>query len=68
MTCKRIIKYKPQLWAYTSATVDGPTGGTHREGVASNQGAAQAADVEAQEGFDPSRFWLLLEQAGYKAW
>lgn len=43
-----------------SVTVDGPTGYTPREGVASNQGTIQAADVEAQGAFDPSSFWLLL--------
>lgn len=51
-----------------SATVDGPTGEVHQEGVVASQGATQANDVDEGEAFDPNQFWLLLAQAGYKTW
>lgn len=45
-----------------------PTGGLSKEGVVATQEAATVADVEGDEDFDPSQFWLLLEQASYEIW
>lgn len=45
-----------------------PTSEPDREGVVATQEAANTADVEGDEGFDPSHFWLLLERAGYEVW
>lgn len=45
-----------------------PTVGLGKEGVVAIHEAATVADVEGDEGFDPSHFWLLLERAGYETW
>ena len=45
-----------------------PTGKVGKEGVVATQEVAIAADVEGDEDFDPSHFWLLLKRAVYEVW